>query len=230
MGPHYYVRRDYYYSRRSCPGVRKKSPLALKPRLTFHTRPFAVVYESASLPEISGWMSGLLVLLLCPPFARGILGSDVVFGFGQGRPAGRQTNREQRTLSDPGCAQEATAAISDGETRPNRVLIRQYGAGGTRKPSGLRLSTKRLFRLLTYTLKSSSCVALLDVVEKSSIGRMRPPRPAVRAVTDGVRPTNTAWNRGWSCGLVTTSDSKQCHTFKRDFPIVTSRTSKTVWC
>ena len=32
-------------------------------------------------------------------------------------------------------------------------------------------STKRFFRLLTHTLKSSSCVALLDVVEKSSIGQ-----------------------------------------------------------
>ena len=32
-------------------------------------------------------------------------------------------------------------------------------------------STKRYFRLLTHTLKDSRCVALLDVVEKSSIGQ-----------------------------------------------------------
>ena len=76
-------------------------------------------------------------------------------------------------------------------------------------------STKRFFRLLTHTLKSSSCVALLDVVEKSSIGQNATTTSrSASAVTDGVRPMDTAWNRGWSCGLVTTSDSKQCHTFK----------------
>ena len=75
--------------------------------------------------------------------------------------------------------------------------------------------TKRFFSLLAYTLKSRSCVALLDVVEKSSIAQNATTTSrSARAVTGGVRPTNTAWNQGWSCGLVTTSDSKQCHTFK----------------
>ena len=81
--------------------------------------------------------------------------------------------------------------------------------------TALCTGTKRFFHLLTYTLKSSSCVALLDVVEKSSIAQNATTTSrSASAVTDGVRPTNTAWNRGWSCGLVTTSDSKQCHTFK----------------
>ena len=58
-------------------------------------------------------------------------------------------------------------------------------------------------------------MALLDVVEKSSIGQNATTTSrSASAVTEGVRPMNTAWNRGWSCGLVTTSDSKQCHTFK----------------
>ena len=78
---------------------------------------------------------------------------------------------------------------------------------------GHHTSTKRFFSLLTYTLRSSSCVALLDVVEKSSIAQnVTTTSRSASAVTDGLRPTNTAWNRGWSCGLVTTSDSKQCHT------------------
>ena len=64
-------------------------------------------------------------------------------------------------------------------------------------------STKWFFRLLTHTLKSCSCVALLDVVEKSSIGQNATTTSrSASAVADGVRPTNTAWNRGWSCGLV----------------------------
>ena len=81
--------------------------------------------------------------------------------------------------------------------------------------------------------ENSSCVALLDVVEKSSIGQNATTTSrSASAVTDGVRPTNTAWNRGWSCGLVTTSDSQavphgprsqrdfeaNCHTLPRKRP------------
>ena len=56
---------------------------------------------------------------------------------------------------------------------------------------GKRITKDRL----THTLKSSSCVALLDVVEKSSIGENATTTSrSASAVTDGVRPTNTAWN------------------------------------
>ena len=58
-----------------------------------------------------------------------------------------------------------------------KTVILQTCPLPSRKPFGT--STKRFFHLLTYTLKSSSCVALLDVVESLPSRRMRPPRPAV---------------------------------------------------
>ena len=65
------------------------------------------------------------------------------------------------------------------------------------RPSCCADSTKRLFRLLAHTLKNSSCVALLDVVEKSSIGQNATTTSrSASFVTVGVHPTNTAWNRG----------------------------------
>ena len=93
-------------------------------------------------------------------------------------------------------------------------------------------STKRFFHLLTYTLRSSSCVALLDVVEKSSIA----------AECDHHVPQ-------CECGDRWCTSDEHClesgmvlrigdhvrfqavpHLQKRDFPILTSRTSETVWC
>ena len=62
-------------------------------------------------------------------------------------------------------------------------------------------------------------MALLDVVERSSIGQdVTTTSSSAGAETDGVCPRDTAWNRGWSCGLASTSDSKQCHTSKTSLP------------
>ena len=115
----------------------------------------------------------------------------------------RNVRVSQMTLSAP--------ATAGGNCSVELDLHLRYGL--SRTPAG----TKRHFRLLTHNLKSSSCVALLDVVEESSIGQNATTTSrSASAETDDVRPTNTAWNRGWCCGLVTTSDSKQCHTFKKN--------------
>ena len=128
-------------------------------------------------------------------------GSDSIAVSGVARQLATATGRPGHRSLVTGVAQRADSV--------RRHVSRQPPRGGT------STSTKRCFRLLTYTLKSSRCVALLDVVEKSSIGQNATTTSrSASAVTEGVRPTNTAWNRGWSCGLVTTSDSKQCHTFK----------------
>ena len=61
----------------------------------------------------------------------------------------------------------------------------------------MKSSTKWFFRELSYTLKCRVCVALLDVVAKLSIGQnAATTSSSVRAGTDRVSLTNTAWNRG----------------------------------
>ena len=119
-----------------------------------------------------------------------------------------------------GARLELKLAAKTGQTESVVVQFEAHWAACRGRPRrGLPLvifpRTKRFFSLDAYTLKCSGCVALLDVVEKSSIGPdATTTSSSASSETGRVGPTTTAGNRGRSRWLATTSDSKQCHTFK----------------